>query len=510
MPQHKQCPSPFGAGQNRICAVAACKTASEMSRQIQAGLKETRTIELRLDWLRSDAERRKLLNWLGKRKFRAAKFLATCRRKVAGGELHGNAHAELYWLMEARRAGCEWCDVEVETERELPDQSIREYAVPRRVMLSMHDFDRTPKLPAAVSCPPHGEVDAVKIAANAKTLQDSIRLLHLARRSRCFVAVPMGEVGFPGRLLALREGSALAYAPIGPPTAPGQVGLRELKHLYRAHLLTSKTEVFGVIGDPIRHSLSPLLHNTGFVAKKRDAVYLPFLVRDLKDFLAALPAFGVRGFSVTIPHKENILEHLADCDRLAAKIGAVNTVVVRRNGSLYGLNTDYVGVLRALERKMKLRGSRVLVFGAGGSARAAAFALASAGAQVFVSARRDSAAKKLARAVEGHAIPRSALKTESFDAILNTTPVGMYPQEDASPLSPHELRCNLVMDLIYRPLTTKLLKLARKAGIASISGLDMFLEQGYAQWEIWTATKAPEASMRRAILLKLKAEESAQ
>lgn len=503
MPQIKQSTSPFGKGQNRICAVAACKTAGEMARQIRMGLRETATVELRLDWLRSDAERLKLLRWLGKQKFRNATFLATCRRKIAGGEFGGDIQGELFWLMEARRAGCEWCDVEVETERELPDQSIREYAVPPRAMLSMHDFDRTPRLPSSVSCPPQGEVDVVKVAANAKTIADSVRLLRLARRSRCFVGVPMGEIGFPGRLLALREGSALAYAPIGEATAPGQVGLRELKYLYRAHLLTRKTEVYGVIGDPIRHSLSPLMHNTGFAARRRDAVYLPFLVHDLKDFLSAIPEFGVCGFSVTIPHKEKILKHLADCDRLAADIGAVNTVVVRRNGSLYGLNTDYVGVLRALERRIKLRGSRVLVFGAGGSARAAAFALARAGSQVFVCARRDAAAKKLARAAKGEAIPRRALRAEDFDAILNTTPVGMHPHEDESPLSSQELRCNLVMDLIYRPLQTKLLKLAKQKGIAAVSGLDMFLAQGFAQWEIWTETKPPEAAMRRAVLHRL-------
>ena len=263
MPPTRPHPSPFGTRENRICAVAAAKTAGEMARQVQAGLKETRTIELRLDWLKSDAERRKLLRWLAKQRFRSATFLATCRRKVAGGEFKGDIQAELFWLMEARRAGCAWCDVEVETERELPDQSIREYAVPPRILLSMHDFERTPKLARTVSCPEHGEVDAVKIAAAARTMNDSMRLLHVARASRCFVAVPMGEVGLPARLLALREGSALAYAPIGPATAPGQVSLHDLKYLYRAHSLTGRTEVYGVIGDPIRHSLSPLMHNTG-------------------------------------------------------------------------------------------------------------------------------------------------------------------------------------------------------------------------------------------------------
>ncbi|HLK04396.1 MAG TPA: shikimate dehydrogenase [Candidatus Acidoferrum sp.] len=508
MPTIRPTPSPFGIRENRICAVAAAKTASEMARQVRAGLKETHTIELRLDWLKTDAERRKLLTWLARQRFRGANFLATCRRRVAGGEFPGDIAAELFWLMEARRAGCTWCDLEIETERELPDQSIKEFAAPPRVLLSMHDFERTPKLPATISCPARGEVDAVKIAAAAKTIGDSVRLLRLARRSRCFVAVPMGEVGLPARLLALREGSALAYAPIGAATAPGQVSLQDCKYLYRAHSLTKRTEVYGVIGDPIRHSLSPLLHNTGFVARKRDAVYLPFLVHDLKDFLRAIPEFGVRGFSVTIPHKPTVMKELRECEPLAAEIGAVNTVVVRRDGSLYGCNTDYVGVLRALERKLKLRGSRALIYGAGGSARAAAFALAKAGAQVFVCARRDAAAKELARAVGGEAIPRRALRTEIFDAILNATPVGMHPRNDVSPLTAAELRCDLVMDLIYRPLETRLLKLARRKGIACVSGLDMFLAQGFAQWEIWTNTRPPETPMRRAVLAKLRAEDN--
>ena len=507
MPRIPLSPSPFGTRENRICAVAASATAVEMIRQIRLGLKETPTIELRLDWLKSDTERRKLLGWLGKQSFRGSTFIATCRRKVAGGELAGDIEAEMFWLMEARRAGCVWCDVEIETERELPDQSIREYAVPPRVLLSTHDFERTPKLPPDVSCPECGEVDAVKIAANARTISDSVRLLHLARRSRCFVAVPMGETGLAGRILALREGSVLAYAPIGESTAPGQVSLRELKYLYRAHRLTQKTEVYGVIGDPIRHSLSPLIHNTGYIARGRDAVYLPFLVHDMRDFLSAVPEFGIRGFSVTIPHKQAMLKYLSDCEPLAVEIGAVNTVAVRRNGALYGCNTDYVGVLRALERKLKLRDSRVLIFGAGGSARAAAFALVRSGSQVFVCARRESAAREIARAAGGDVVPRRALRSETFDALLNTTPIGMYPHEDASPLASQELRCDLVMDFIYRPMETRLLKLARKKGITTISGVEMFLAQGFAQWEIWTNTHPPESVMRRAVLSKLRADE---
>jgi 3-dehydroquinate dehydratase/shikimate dehydrogenase len=500
----------FGTGVRRICAVVAASTAAEMTKQVRSALGETWTVELRLDWLRSDAERSRFLLWLGKNRPHGATFLATCRRREGGGKFVGDVSRELFWLIQAREAGCQWCDLEVETLRKLPDESVREYAVPARVLLSVHDFERTPALPRSINPPAHGEVDGVKIAAKARTIGDSIRLLQLARRSKNLVAVPMGEVGLPARILALREGSALAYAPVAAATAPGQVSLSELKHLYRAHQLTRRTRVYGVIGDPIGHSLSPLLHNTGFVARHLDAVYLPFFVRQLTDFLAAVPELGVRGFSVTLPHKQAILKHLKECEPLAADIGAVNTVVVRSDGSIYGCNTDYVGVLRALQKKLRLAGSRVLIFGAGGSARAAAFALARAGATVEICARREKAAKELARAVGGEAVPRRVLRTESFDAILNSTPVGMHPRDGISPLAPGELHCRVVMDLVYRPQRTELLKLAAKKGIATVSGVEMFLAQGIAQWEIWMEKRAPEALMRRAVLQALRAEEKSR
>jgi len=205
-----------------------------------------------------------------------------------------------------------------------------------------------------------------------------------------------------------------------------------------------------------------------------------------------------------LPHKQAILNHLKACEPLAAEIGAVNTVTVRSDGSLYGCNTDYVGVLRALEKKLRLAESRVLILGAGGSARAAAYALAQAGADVSICARRESAARELARAVGGQVIPRRALRSESFDAILNATPVGMHPQATISPLTPSELHCRIVMDVIYRPERTQLLQRAAKKGIATVSGVEMFLAQGIAQWELWMKRRAPEAAMRRAVLTALR------
>ncbi len=496
----------LGRGVGSICGVVATSTAVGMSAAIRAALRETPTIELRLDWLATDNERSKLLAWLKSHRPASATFLATCRRKGAGGLFTGDIQGQLYWLIQAREAGCQWCDIEIETLRDLPYKSARAYAVPGRIMLSIHDFERTPDIGRSFRMPPRGEVDTIKIAALSRTIGDSVRLLKWAEGSKDCIAVPMGEVGLPARILALKHGSTLEYAPVGAATAPGQVSLHDLKHLYRAHELNRSTRVFGVIGDPIGHSLSPLLHNSAFAAKKVNAVYLPFLVHNLSDFLKAVPDFGIRGFSVTIPHKQKILKHLKHCDDLAADIGAVNTVVVRPDGSLAGSNTDYVGVLRSLEKKLHIDRSRVLIYGAGGSARAAAVALARHGAQVAICARREQPARELARAVGGELIPRFALRSESFDAILNATPVGMHPHSKISPLTAEELNCRIVMDLIYRPERTQLLQIATKKGIHTVTGVEMFLEQGIAQWELWTKQRAPEAIMRRTILKALRSE----
>jgi 3-dehydroquinate dehydratase/shikimate dehydrogenase len=499
--------SAFGTGIARICAVVATPRAREFRNLVRLALQETPTVELRLDWLANDREREKALKWLKRAAPKHANFIATCRRRIGGGEFVGGPADELFWLMKAKEAGCSWCDLEIETLRELPGRSVEGYALPPKVLLSIHDFRRTPKLPARVKMPKRGGVDAVKVAAMSQSLSDSIRVSRLARRTQRVVAVPMGEIGLPGRILSLRDGSALAYAPVATATAPGQVALCDLKELYRAHKLTAKTRVYGVIGNPIGHSLSPLLHNTGHVAAKKDAVLLPFLVEKLGEFVRVLDEFGIEGFCVTIPHKQAIFRYLDECDPLAEEIGAVNTVTVKRNGKLVGSNTDYVGVERALERKMRLKNSRVLVFGAGGAARAAAFATAKAGAEVLVCARRETAARELARVVGCEVIPRRALLTEKFDAILNTTPVGMYPHPGSSPIDARELNCSLVMDLIYRPMQTKLLRMAAARGIRTVSGVEMFVAQGIAQWELWMGSHAPEAAMRAAILQTLRRDE---
>ena len=496
-------------GKDRVCGVVAAETAREMIKQLRRGLRKTRTLELRLDYLANASERDAFLSWIRRRRPRAV-LIGTCRRKEGGGLFAGSRDQEIAILAQASRSGCAWCDVEIETAGRLAKGELTRALAPARVMVSHHDFRRTPSnLAGIVRRLKDTGARAVKVAAQCRSVSESVRICDLPRKHRDIVAIPMGEVGLAGRVLSLRMGSALAYASVDRSTAPGQLSLEAMGNLYRAGRITRRTQVYGVIGDPIGHSLSPLLHNTAFAARKSDAVFVPFLVRDLRDFVGAMKDFGVKGLSVTIPHKESIQRFLDDCDPLAARIGAVNTVVVRGGGRLYGYNTDYVGVLRSLERRMRLAGSRVLLFGAGGAARAAAFALAQAGSIVCLCARRPERARALARAAGGQVVERADLRHEFFDAIVNCTPIGMHPN-GGTPLTSAELNCRIVMDMVYRPLETELLRTAIRKGIETISGLEMFLAQGFAQYEIWTGERAPETAMRRAVLAALKADEKSK
>jgi 3-dehydroquinate dehydratase/shikimate dehydrogenase len=494
---------------DRICAVIAAPTAAEAAAQLQAAIRaKCRSIEIRFDWLRDFEQQDTILAWVNRHRPRLD-LIATWRRIESGGRWTGSITKEGFFIKLSGGLGFRWRDVTLQTAEffraKLGVKYLREWLGKERLIISVHDFKKTPRnLRALAKRMDRLRGDAIKIATQCRSYADGVRLLALCRGRSDVIAVPMGEIGAPLRVLALREGSALGYASMGAASVPGQLSLQEMRDLYRAGELNRHTRVYGVIGNPVAHSLSPLIHNRAFRHKKLNAVFLPFLVADLRDFLHAAGPLGIRGFSVTLPHKQRILEHLDECDPLAARIGAVNTVVVRAGGKLYGCNTDYVGVLRALESKMALRGSRVLVYGAGGAARAVAFALAQGGSVVCICARRPQRAQALARAAGGEAVPRPRLKREFFDAIVNATPVGMHPQQDESPLRAEELNSRLVFDTIYRPLRTKLLDLAQKRGIETVSGVEMFLAQGAAQFEIWTEQRAPMALMRRTVLEKLK------
>lgn len=498
---------------DRICAVVAAADAAEAMRQLAEAFELGGSIELRLDWLKGQSEIARFLAMLGVVRatlpqFSNATLIATCRRKQAGGKFGGTMREQIAILKRASEAGCAWVDLEIESASKVKPAAVSRAFAPSGCLISFHDFRRTPQnLSALARRLNRAGGDIVKIAVQCTSFSDIAAVLKLVGEKKNIVAIPMGELALSSRILALRAGSRLGYFPVANATAPGQTALREAKELYNLDHLGSRTRVYGVIGNPIGHSLSPRMHNAGFHATGFNGIYLPFLVHHLKDFVGALGELGISGFSVTIPHKQRVMQYLDRCDPLARAIGAVNTVVVGNGGKLSGYNTDYLGVLRALEGRIKLPGSRVLLLGAGGAARAAAFALTSAGAAVFVCARREAPAKELAKAVNGQTAPKATLPYDHFDLIVNTTPVGMYPNDKETPLTAKEMNCRVLFDMIYRPRETKLLKIAIGRGIETVSGLDMFAAQGAAQWELWTGQTAPTAVMREAVESTLRHEE---
>ena len=492
---------------HRVCAVVAESNAAEALAAARLALRRTTVIELRLDYLSSEDEFAALLRGIQPLTGQAT-LIATCRRKEAGGRFEGSIARQIARLVLAAGSGCSWCDLEIETLERLNAATLRKTLGDVRLIISAHDFSRTPaRLGELRRRLESAGGDLVKLAALTRNYREFVRLLQSAHRRTNVIVAPMGELGQPGRIIAVREGSPLAYATVTRAVAPGQLPLDVMQSVYRVERHNRRTQLYGVIGNPIGHSLSPLMHNAAFAQRRMNAVFVPFLVRDLADFMRSVKPLRISGISVTIPHKQQILKYLDECDPLAAEIGAVNTVVVRA-GKLHGYNTDHLGVLQSLGRKIKLEGSRVLVYGAGGAGRTVAHAAARAGAHVFFCARRPESARSAARDFGAEALDRKDLRELDFDAIVNATPIGMMPHEDESPLDAAELRCNLVFDLIYRPMRTRLLRLAERRGIDTLSGVEMFVAQGVAQWELWTGEKAPVKAMRAEVTAALAHEEA--
>jgi 3-dehydroquinate dehydratase / shikimate dehydrogenase len=264
------------------------------------------------------------------------------------------------------------------------------------------------------------------------------------------------------------------------------------------------TKVYGVAGNPIRSSLSPIMMNTAFRRETVNAVYLALQANKLADLLKLVHEIPIQGFSVTMPLKQEIMAHLEKTDPLSAKIGACNTVLRAQDGKLYGFNTDVAGIIGPLEKRMSLRGAKALVLGAGGAARAAVFGLRDKGADVFILNRTPETAQKLARQSGSKTIKKDALAKTSFDVIINATPIGMAGIKSAPLLEAKDLNTKLVFELVYNPLETPLLRLARQKSIPIITGIEMFVQQGARQFEIWTGKPAPEEEMLRVVIHALR------
>jgi 3-dehydroquinate dehydratase/shikimate dehydrogenase len=504
-----QAPTGLRLRVGKICVAIQAPSPAELVDRAEAALKDTRFIELRLDSLPKPAAAMAYLRQFFS-EHRDVTGIATCRRKEHGGQFVGTLAAELALLADAAAAGCQILDLEVESAEQAKSAQIAKLReTGAALLISFHDFTRTRSLEQAADRIERFKPEYVKVVSTARSLADNLAVLRLIEdRSLAahVVGIAMGEEGLLSRVLGPRAGAAFTFASLadGAETASGQVTARALLDLYRVEHLDQATRIFGVAGNPIAHSLSPLMHNTAFRRETVNAVMLPLKPRSLDDLLTVIRELPVAGVAVTMPLKEEVLPHLANMDPLTAKIGACNTLRTGADGKLYGFNTDVAGVLRPLEKRLRLKGARVAVLGAGGAARAAVFGLVEQGAEVFIVNRTHEKAVALARQAKAKSLKHEVFAKQKFDVLINSTPCGMKGNKQLLPIAESELNANLVFDMVYNPIETPLLKLAHGRGIAVISGLEMFVQQGARQFEIWTGKPAPESEMLRVVQHELR------
>ncbi len=488
----------------RTCVAVWATNPADLLEKVEQTARENPFIEIRLDYLPKPAlALPKLKQFFSAR--REVTAIATCRRAANGGKFRGSRDSQLEILLKAAQSGFRLVDVEIETISQLKPGEIERLRSLAGVILSFHDFKGTRKLEETWQAMRQYPADFFKIISTAKKLSDNLAMLRLlqAHGDRySIVGFCMGEQGIMSRILCMRAGGAFTFgsAMEGEETAPGQVTSRMLREVYRIDRIDVATKVYGVAGDPISHSLSPVMLNAAFRRENLNAVYLGLQVKELKDLMNCVREVPIHGLSITMPYKQAIIEHLDGSDALTEKIGACNTVIRSAEGKLYGFNTDVAGIIRPLEERMLLRGARVLVVGAGGAARAAVFGLMERGSDVYIVNRTPQHGQKLAREAKAKYVPWQQLPKLDFDVIVQATPVGMKSSKPEAPLEEKELRAKYLFEMIYSPLETRLVKMARARGMHIITGIEMFVHQGARQFEIWTGKPAPAEEMRRAAL----------
>jgi 3-dehydroquinate dehydratase/shikimate dehydrogenase len=497
----------------KVCVAIVGATPAEMLDKASAVVKESPFLEFRLDYLDKPL--------LALPKFKqffaentAATAIATCRRTANGGRFKGTLAAEVEVLTKAADSGFHLVDLELESAESLKRsgvQKLRDTGI--ALIISHHDFNATKDLDGIFNRIAPFQPDFVKIVPTAKSLYDNVTLIRFLERMNDhtnIIGICMGDAGIISRVLGVRAGSAFTFAAATPgeETGPGQIAARTLIETYRIDQVDAATKVYGVAGNPVRSSLSPVMMNTAFRRETVNAVYLALQTNKLTDLLKLVAEIPIQGLSVTMPLKQDIMQYLEHTDPLSAKIGACNTVLRvpsgENAGKLFGFNTDVAGIVGPLEKRILLRGAKVLVLGAGGAARAAVFGLREKGAEVFILNRTPETAQKLARQAGAKTIRKDALPKTSFDVIINATPVGMAGNKAAPILEAKDLNTRLVFDLVYNPLETPLIRLARQLSIPIVTGVEMFVQQGARQFEIWTGKPAPEEEMLRVVIHALR------
>jgi 3-dehydroquinate dehydratase/shikimate dehydrogenase len=490
----------------RVCLAVTGSDPSDLLEKAENLVRDNPFLEFRLDYLAKPALAVPKIKQFMEMNPHAV-VIATCRRTASGGKFKGAIPAQLDLLGKAAAAGCQLVDVELQTAAKCKPEQLQKLRTKAALVLSFHDFRGTKKLEETLSEMRKYPADFYKVVSTATTLYDNVTMMKFLEKEsdrHSLVGLCMGEQGIVSRVLGVRAGSAFTFAAVSPNerTAPGQVTAQDLRNVYRIDQVDAATRVYGVAGDPVAHSLSPVIMNIAMRRENVNAVYVALHAKSLKDLLACVRDIPIHGLSITMPYKQAILEHLDNTDSHTAKIGACNTVVRAQDGKLYGFNTDTAGVVRPLEQRIGIENARMLVLGAGGAARAAVFGLKERGAEVFILNRTVEAGQKLARQAKARTVKRADLKKLSFDVIINATPVGMKNPKE-SPLQEAEINAKYVFEMIYDPAETQLMRLARARGAQVIPGIEMFVQQAARQFEIWTGKPAPWDDMLRAVTIAL-------
>lgn len=468
---------------------------AEMDAAAKAGAK---LLELRFDYLSSEPRLKQILGQ------RTCPVIATVRRRSDGGQWRGSEDKRLMLLRTAIVEGVDYVDLELDIASKVP-----RYGQTKRIV-SFHDMNGMPADLKALyrqilECDP----DIVKIAARGHSILDVFRMLQLLREAeKPTIAICMGEIGIPSRILGACFGSPFTFAAFNPGriVAPGLLTYDVLKHVYHYEEINEQTEIYGVIGDPIRQSLSPVVHNAAFRAAGLNKVYVPFQVppESLNEFMEQVKAFGIRGLSVTIPHKREIRSFGKDGDPLTTRAAAANTIV--KTGDEYVCyNTDGPAAIEAVEKALSpdaegrrsLKDRTVLLLGAGGVAATLAHAFGQKGSIVTIASRRPEQAKELAEAAGCTTVEWSERHTRTFDVVVNCTPLGMYPDRmEQTPFHGGSFKEGMVVfDTVYNPEKTMFLKEAAERNCKTVSGMEMFVGQAEAQFKLFTGQEPPEGLM---------------
>jgi 3-dehydroquinate dehydratase/shikimate dehydrogenase len=502
----------------RLCVAIFVNDLPQTRRDIaQAAEAGADIVELRLDTFDGDAS--------GFGDSLIVPIIATCRPTWEGGGSEKTDDDRIKILTDQCQFA-PYTDLELTTYQRAETKP----GIAGRLILSSHDFSGRPaKLSNLLTELLDSPADIIKLVWTARTIRDNLEAFEFLQHGRKpTIALCMGEAGLISRMLAKKFGAFLTFASLdgSPGTAPGQISITDMKRLYRWDSLKPSTKVYGVVGHPVGHSMSPAIHNAAFDHVGHDGIYLPLLVNpgyeSFKAFMESFvpfPGLDLSGLSITIPHKENALRYLkekgAEVEPLAQRIGAVNTIVIH-DQRLRGFNTDYAAILDSITAalnitRQQLADYRVAVIGAGGTGRTAVAALAACGSTVVIYNRTREKADALAREFNGQngkvvSAPIEKLCDSCCRIYLNTTSIGMSPDVDQSPMTDVSTLGpdTLVFDAVYNPMRTKLLAQAQAAGAKTVGGLEMFVRQAGGQFTAWTGKPAPLDLMKSVVEARLK------